>query len=568
MNKRHKSNITKLNSINVMKFRGLENIDIPFGERITVICGKNGTSKSTILGIIAQAFSFRSDYSKEDPIIGELKKYRTIPGNEFESLFSEHFRLSSKYDKPGEMEVKFEIFDGSQNKILKDLTLKLYDVKDRPKARPVLRGNDSRNITHPVIFLSLERLLPITKREKYDDVMIDYLEENRTKVVNLSNQLLIKSANGNVCATKGTLDSMVVHGLDYDKESVSVGEDNTGQIIQALLSFEKLKKDYPDYHGGILLIDEADAGLFPAAQIEFIKLLTRMTKELNIQVILTSHSPTLIQKIYEYHERDKPNYEIVYLTNTFGSIRVINNPTWLDIEADLRAEIITIKENLKLPEINIYFEDKEAVDFYDAIVTNRKVKKVINQLKNVTLGCKHYVTLCDTKVPEFSKRSIIVLDGDQKIDPQKYKTMITLPGTIPPDQLLFEFLINLPVDDKFFVEHPQKFNRGVIDKIANPLRNRLNLEPFDGIIDIEEIISEIRSRGIESGSVREAFKDFYKDEEIQKTLEKVKTNPFRYWARLNSLEVNNFNQKLVEKIKEIQIKEFGVPQYQVEAYFL
>lgn len=32
--------ITKLKNINVVKFRGLKNINIEFGSRLTVICGK------------------------------------------------------------------------------------------------------------------------------------------------------------------------------------------------------------------------------------------------------------------------------------------------------------------------------------------------------------------------------------------------------------------------------------------------------------------------------------------------------------------------------------------------
>lgn len=552
-----------------MKFRGLKNVEIPFGNRITVICGKNGTSKSTILGIVAQAFSFSSDYSKGEVAKDELKKYKTILGKEFKSIFSEHFRISPEFDIPGEVEVNFDIYDGGQNKTVSDLTLKTYRLKDRPKPRFILRGNNSRNLTHPVIFLSLERLLPITKRNEYADISIDYLVENHTKIVNWSNQLLIKSAKGNVCATKGTLDSMVVHGLDYDKESVSVGEDNTGQIIQAILSFEKLKKEYPDYHGGVLLIDEADAGLFPAAQIEFIKLLSQKTRDLDIQVIITSHSPTLIQEVYELSKRDNNNYKVIYLSNTYGPIRSIENPSWVDIVSDLRAETISIDEECNLPKINVYFEDKEAADFFEALVTNRKIKKVINPLKDVTLGCDQYLSLCDAKIPEFYKKSIIILDGDQKekIEQKNYKTIITLPGAIPPDQLLFEFLVNLPDDDKLFAKSPIKFNRGVVNKITNRVRNRLNLDPFDDIINIEKIVSEKREREPENGTIREAFKDFYKEQEIQNTLKRVQTNPFRRWAQLNAQEVDAFNQDLIEKIKEFLVNEYGVPKYQVDTYF-
>ena len=59
------NSITKLNKIQVTKFRGLKDVNIEFGSKLTVICGKNGTSKSTILGIVAQIFSFSKDLSKK-----------------------------------------------------------------------------------------------------------------------------------------------------------------------------------------------------------------------------------------------------------------------------------------------------------------------------------------------------------------------------------------------------------------------------------------------------------------------------------------------------------------------
>ncbi|EPJ9057222.1 AAA family ATPase, partial [Acinetobacter baumannii] len=56
------SNITQLKKIKVNHFRGLKNIEINLGDRLTVICGKNGTSKSTILGMIAQIFNFDKNH--------------------------------------------------------------------------------------------------------------------------------------------------------------------------------------------------------------------------------------------------------------------------------------------------------------------------------------------------------------------------------------------------------------------------------------------------------------------------------------------------------------------------
>ena len=85
--------ITKIKQIKIINFRGLNDCTVVFGERITAICGKNGTSKSTILGIAAQMFNFETDYTKQ-PVV-DLKKYKSLAGKPFSSQFSEHFRLST-----------------------------------------------------------------------------------------------------------------------------------------------------------------------------------------------------------------------------------------------------------------------------------------------------------------------------------------------------------------------------------------------------------------------------------------------------------------------------------------
>ena len=82
--------ITKLNKLQVIKFRGLKDVNIDFGSKLTVICGKNGTSKSTILGIVAQIFSFSRDQSTNP--VTNLKNYKTLTNRSFKSAFNEHFR--------------------------------------------------------------------------------------------------------------------------------------------------------------------------------------------------------------------------------------------------------------------------------------------------------------------------------------------------------------------------------------------------------------------------------------------------------------------------------------------
>lgn len=275
----------------------MKGVDIEFGDHITLICGKNGTSKSSILGISAQMFSFDKNYQS-----GEELSFNQIATGGFKSQFSEHFRISNKYDIPGSMKVGIELYDGYSES---EANAKLELMKRQNSSRPVVRNNStavggdntSRNFTHPVIFLSLKRLFPIAARD-YNIIEYRYLNSHLQDFISLTNEILNRTSS-KATGTKGTIDSAVSHGDNYDQDSVSAGEDNAGQIVLAIMSFRKLKEEYPDYKGGLLLIDEADAGLFPTAQINLLKMLDRECKNLDLQVVMTSHSPVMIEYIFE-----------------------------------------------------------------------------------------------------------------------------------------------------------------------------------------------------------------------------------------------------------------------------
>jgi hypothetical protein len=236
---------TQLKKLVIEKFRALNNVEVEFGEHITVVCGKNGTSKSSILGIAAQIFSFDKDYAKDEAL-----SFQQIAGSSFKSQYSEHFRISEKFDFPGSMTVNIELQDGYTDQMA-TATLQLDKRGKLP--RPVVRKNStaptsdlaSRNFTHPVIFLSLKRLFPIAARN-YKVSDFEYLKKYKQEFIKLTNELLNRCSS-NATGTDGTIGSAVAHGENYDHESVSAGEDNAGQIIMALMSFRKLKEEYPDY---------------------------------------------------------------------------------------------------------------------------------------------------------------------------------------------------------------------------------------------------------------------------------------------------------------------------------
>jgi predicted ATPase len=544
---------TLLKKVSIKSFRALRDVEISFGTDITVLCGKNGTAKSSILGIAAQIFSFDKDYTT-----GTQLSYKTITDENYKSQFSDHFRISPNFDLPGSMEVGIDVYDGyTASNATGDLTITTRDSRRGKVPRVVVRNNSTaeegknkdRNFTHPVIFLSLKRLFPIASREKYIESTFEYLDvsHNKQEFIKLTNELLGKQVQ-NATVTTGTLKSTVSHGDNYDCHSVSTGEDNIGQIVLAILSFRKLKDEYgANYKGGLLLIDEADAGLFPAAQKKLIDVLDRECRNLKLQVILTSHSTTLIEKIYDNSQLDynRSRYKTVYLTDTYGGIEVRNDWDWVRIYADINIQPIALKPT-KLPKINVYFEDNEALSFFNALTYRHKVKKILNIFGDVSLGCTNYIHLIkNARVPEFRDRSVICLDGDAKDKVKGLPSVVLLPGYLPPDQLIFEFLYNLPANHSIWT-NSNGFTRPVFRNIASDLIQEFSIDGDN--IDLAGKIKDYKG----SRKPRELFKTFFNKDEFLRLLTVPKEhNPWKLWISSNEIQCEKFVSQFVARIKYI-----------------
>lgn len=552
---------TILKSITIKSFRALRDVEIEFGTDVTVLCGKNGTAKSSILGIAAQIFSFDRDYSTDRKL-----DYKTITGDGFKSQFSDHFRVSPDFDLPGSMDISVEVYDAYTSKnATGELTITTRDADGGKRPRAVVRNNSTaiegtnkdRNFTHPVIFLSLKRLYPIALRNRYQEKRFPYfdVEKNVRDFVGLSNELLGKRVNG-LTGTTGTMTSAVCHGDYYDCHSVSAGEDNAGQIIAALLSFRKLKEEYgPDYKGGMLLIDEADAGLFPAAQKKLLDIFDRECRDLKLQVIMTSHSVTLIEEAYERSlvDRNKSRIRTVYLTDTFGSIEVKNDWDWPRIYSDINIVPMRTKSGVRAPKVNVYFEDAEGVELFNALMYRHPAKRLLKIFSDVSLGCSNYIHLIKrAKVPEFRDRSIVCLDGDARSQAEGLNSVVLLPGDLPPDQLIFEYLYNKEASDPIWhndggYTHPV-FREQAADIIRElSLRGR-NIVLKDALVEYSGPMQ-----------LRRLFKSFYRLREFQSFLKiRGKSSPWAQWIIDNSKERELFVSLFIARLKFIMNHVYGV----------
>lgn len=495
--------------------------------------------------------------------------YQTIGGKDFKSKFSEHFRFSKVFDKPKTKnapdywDIGIKVHDGYTNEPLDNL--KLDFTKRGNGLRLVLRGNHDRNITHPVIFLGLRRLFPISERKNYSKINFSYLQnpENKKKFIEMNSKILLKdhmsfykniSSTNSKVAGSGAIPSSVVHGDNYDQDSVSIGEDNVGQIVMALESFKKLHDEYnSNYKGGLLLIDEVDAALFPAAQKRLIDVLKEYSETYNIQIVMTSHSPTMIQ----YLEKLGPNAgKIIPLFYEQGILKT-GDKKFSEIESDLLAQL-PINSSIK---IRCYLEDSEASELFKAILNeNDTGKRILNkkiEIMDVSMGSKNYIHLIDKGVPEFKDLSLVILDGDESSD---NSTIIKLPFCVPPDQLLFEFLFILNNDDPFWAEINTS-KQVFFNDFGKPVIQYFELNSQMNLLSLREKIQlkkgPERDRDLED-KAREIFKKFYKHSFIQGLLESENTNPFnelikrKFDADQQSLSdfITKINDKINNKVKQ------------------
>ncbi|RGP53379.1 hypothetical protein ASB58_16040 [Pseudomonas abyssi] len=357
--------------------------------------------------------------------------------------------------------------------------------------------------------------------------------------------------------TEGTISSAVAHGENYDQDSVSAGEDNAGQIVLALMSFHKLKEEYADYKGGLLLIDEADAGLFPTAQVNLIKILDRECKKLDLQVIMTSHSPTLIEYAYEQSQQYRRRYKTVYLSNTYGNVQVVQDWSWPQISADIHTKTVSTSAETRLPRVNIYFEDKEAADFFAALLNRQPIKKFTRPLPEISLGCSNYLQLIQKGVSEFSKKSVICLDADTsgKVEDKNYKTVVLLPGSLPPDQLIFEYLYNLPANNDFW-QNDLGYARPNFTNSASEIIRQFAINGTS--VDVKERLKAYQG----TEKPRDIFKRFYKDADFQRLFTTVSKpyNPWLHWINAHPAESNVFLEQFKAALH--QAMKFG---YSVDA---
>lgn len=462
-------------------FRKLNGLTIKIAERITLIAGHNGIGKSTILGLIANGSG-----------IGRVK-FQSYLNRPFEANLNEivHLDYAKEYEAykssdspmPSPL-IEYEIDGTSLIKRSSITSREGREIRVVPRNNPykealfeesdIQVGKDAK-VPLPTLYLGMTRMLPVGESNPA------WVVSDLDKTIHPDDALFIKTFISKVIATelreresksittqgiRGTRKTAKHPDYSYSAKCISLGQDSLSAIATALASFKKLQREWPNYPGGLLVVDELDAGFHPHAQQQLVKAIANAARTLRLQVIATTHSMRLIEAIHPEGNPVGPGGRhtdsVIYLVDTRRP-RVADDYTLESIRCDMSLTPPPAALPTKAKTLKIYLEDFEAGFILKRLLTT-SLKKQIKQATgfnvkpiHLNLGCENLKGL--HKQDPYFLSVLIALDADAKLDGLKRqsKNVVRLPGAsdrsghgLSPERTLHKFIEGL-------VNSPEKF---------------------------------------------------------------------------------------------------------------
>lgn len=531
--------IKRIHGIYIEKFRTLVDKRIPLGENITLLSGKNGTMKTSLLGLIAHPFSSKNDA-------------QDVFGEKLKTSHSDVFKLSLGKDID---DYKYYIHASTVDDKEFYEPVRMY-LRQKEKRHRVTVGKDNSaglgNFYLNTTYVNLKRLYPMIETKATEqnaniivpEEMVRFINEGHMKIMNRNvYSSAVPVAEKLVKSTFGP------RGQYYDYNSMSSGEDNLGHILSRMYAFQMNKyNEHKDQLNGIFCVDEIEAGLHPVAQEKLFDFMLAWSKKYNIQVVATTHSLYLIQ--YALSKRNEnqrlaSRIQINMISTAFVANRnyaIISNPDYNQAYKELTFK--SIKELEDGYKINILCEDDIAMHYMKRIVRENMINSRLNYISGITddvnnagTGWKSLKAIA-LHGAELVKDSIIVFDADvpRTITSKKVR-LHWLPsvGDLPLEKEIVKFIYDLDGDDKFFDKFKQEKDAFISEFYE------CNLDMLDNISDIKNCKTV-------------KFKEWAKSKPDFKKY-------ITYYVNLKREYVIAFREEFIKSINEI-LKEKSLPTFE------
>jgi hypothetical protein len=458
------------------KFRKLGDLVINVADRITLVAGHNGIGKSTILGLCANGSGIRNAAQQSYLNRSFQANLNEIVHLDYTREFEEPTTTGDELPSPI---LEYEV-DGTTMRKRCALTRRTArrEVRVVPRNEPhvpwtspnglVIRRDGK--VPFPTLYLGMTRMLPIGESNP------NWVRTELDEGVNPEDEQFLQTFISRVIGTdvaaagaagittqsiKGTKKTAKHPTYPYSSKCISLGQDSLSAIATALASFKRLQREWDEYPGGLLVIDELDAGFHPHAQSSLADALRNAARRLNLQVLATTHSLGMIESVHpESHPVGRGGTHVdsvIYLTDTRRP-RVAENYTLADIRRDMTLTPPPPLVPTRPRPLKLYLEDQEAALILKYLLTTA-LKRRVNREAGVALkpmpmsiGCGNLTGLM--RHDPYFKQVLIVVDADATVTGRP-PNVIKLPGARDaagrwrsPEWTLHSYLVDL-------VDHPE-----------------------------------------------------------------------------------------------------------------
>ncbi|XJC79889.1 ATP-dependent endonuclease (plasmid) [Delftia tsuruhatensis] len=357
---------------------------------IVAIVGENGAGKSTVIQSAASIYA-QPDNRKQ--------------------LYPSLFFPDTPWEAITQGSIRYSVREGDRSRT--DSLRKLARWRGYSK-RPV----------RIVEYIDLSRVQPVGARLGYSRLANPQLKESaerdvwtEDKVRRLSHLLGKKYNSARMAITemdnKRRIPVVEINGNSISGFHQGAGEITTAELLQ-----------YSFHRNSIVLIDEIESSLHPRAQRRLIRELAEQARLLDLQIIITTHSPYVLQEL-------PPE----------ARLQILNEESGKTVIAGVSPEFaMTRMDEEHHPECDLYVEDERAAALLREILVKTDVG-LVSRCQIIPYGAASvgYALGQMAANKRFPRPSCVFVDGDQ----DSRLGCTPLPGDEAPERVVFEGLAAL-----------------------------------------------------------------------------------------------------------------------------
>jgi AAA ATPase domain len=461
--------ICSILGIRIKNFRSLKEQSLILGDQVTVLSGRNGTMKTSLMGLLAHPFSSEA---------------RDAFGTDLKTPLQEVFKLSPEFDKEDYFyDMVLSTGDGA---ILAE-PVSIYRVQENTnRHRIVVSGSEKGdgNFLYNTSLLNLKRLFPLvdTKASPTTNEAISLSTSEAADLKDFYENIFPSSDYETFVPIhqKKVKSTFALSGATarYNWHSISSGEDNLGAIFNRLIGFQRAYTAGQKTGNGILCIDEFESSLHPVAQLRLLDYLYRWSAKYKVQVVISTHSLHLIQDLYLRHSANLSARRIVINFVSKSSAHEGNFPILQNPDYELAYKELTLSSPEKVAaahKVRVFCEDEHATHFAKRLIKSQNVLSAVEfhssldpQGGKVGTSWSALRKLC-VEYPLLLEGSLALFDADvgdsdlAKIKNSDLYLVLPDPDSLAIERRIIVFIISLDNGDTFFTKFRREREAFLLD---------------------------------------------------------------------------------------------------------